>query len=109
MLMPIQFPVNASMFFGSLLQVAAFDFIPTDSMFIYIFDIDMESSVVSENFSYLGYETRQFLYNAGSLSLVIFMFLPFLLFVFLVGLLPCDATKKWSTMTKNAIFFTGIF
>ena len=96
MLMPIQFPVNASMFFGTLLQVAAFDFIPTDDFFTSLFDIDIENASISENFEHLGYETRQFLYNAGSLSLVIFLFLPCVLIVYLVGLLPCDSTQKWS-------------
>jgi len=42
MLVSLQFPMNTSIFFGALLQVAAFDFIPTDGMYIYLFDIESE-------------------------------------------------------------------
>jgi len=89
MLINIMLPANASIFFGSLLQIAGFDFVPTDDMFVYLFDI--EETPISTNFEYLGYETRQVLYNAGSLSLVIMLFLPFLLIICLIGLLPCKS------------------
>jgi len=89
MLINIMLPANASIFFGSLLKIAGFDLVPTDAMFVYLFDI--EETPISTNFDYLGYETRQVLYNAGSLSLIIMFFLPFLLIICLIGLLPCKS------------------
>jgi len=54
-LIKIKVPPNASMFFRALLSVAAFDAIPTDNVYNYIFDID--DVPISENFEVLGYET----------------------------------------------------
>jgi len=89
------------------MKIAAFDFVPTDDMYVYLFDI--EETPISANFENLGYEKRQFLYNTGSLSLVILFFMPFLLIIGLIGLLPCQSAKNWSTKRKQSLFFEGVF
>jgi len=90
-----------------MMKIAAFDFVPTDDMYVYLFDI--EETSISANFENLGYEKRQFLYNTGSLSLVMLFFLPFLLIIGLIGLLPCQSAKNWSTKRKQSLFFKGVF
>jgi len=75
-------------------------------MYVYLFDI--EETPISENFKNLGYETRQFLYNTGSLSLVMMFFLPFLLVIGLIGLLPCKSAKNLKAKTKQYLFFKGV-
>jgi len=107
LLVRIQIPANAYVFFAALFQVAAFDVIPTDSMYMKMFDIDEEP--LSENFEHLGYETRQFLYNSGSISLVIILFFPIMLCVYLIGWMPCQSAKKVSARVKNRVLFSGIF
>jgi len=106
-LIKIKVPPNASIFFGALLSVAAFDALPTDDVYNYIFDINDEP--ISENFKELGYETRQFMYNTGSLSFVMLLFPPFILMIFIFSLMPCKSVKKYGRKQKKKMFFSRIF
>jgi len=107
MLLNIAMPANASIFMGALLQIAAFDAVPTDNMYIYMFDID--DTPISENFNALGYETLQFVYNTGSIGLVIFFFLPFSITVYLLRFLPFEVCEKYSERKSGKIFFGEFF
>ena len=94
MLVKVQVPANATIFYGVLLQVAAFDFVPTDEIYMYLFKID--DTPISTNFNMLGYETLQFLYNSGSLSLFFIFFVPFMVIVKLCEELPFDCFLSMS-------------
>jgi len=105
-LVRLKVPANAAIYFGALLQVAAFDFVPTDNAYTKLFDID--DTPISPNFNTLGYETLQFLYNAGSLSLIIFLFLPYLMCIYSCNLLPVKRIRKFTHKQKKKVFFNGI-
>jgi len=107
MLLGVVVPANASIFLSALFQVAGFDALPTDDMYDFLFDIDEEP--ISANFDTLGYSTRQFLYNVGSLGLLILFFLPFLAMVYIFKYMPCETLTKFSAKQRNKIFFNDLF
>jgi hypothetical protein len=74
-LFEVQMPESASDFFSFLMEIAAFDIIPTDDAFAYIFDAEPPDPL-NDNFGQVGFETTYFFFNLGSLTLALFS-LPF--------------------------------
>jgi len=107
-LVNISMPGNASVFFGYLLQIVAFDMVPTDDPYDAIFGFET-SKPVSLNFELIGYESVYFIRNMGS------MFLLILLTTFVVILYAATSCSKnvkvykYRQMVKEKLFFNGIF
>ena len=57
------------------MKIAAFDIIPTDDIFEFIFEVEPPDPI-TENFGTVGFETTYFLFNLGSLVFALFAF-PF--------------------------------
>lgn len=55
------------------MQIAAFDVVPTDDMFIDFFGLEPPDPV-NENFEIVGFETTLFIFNLGSLTFAILSF-----------------------------------
>jgi len=68
-LVNVSMPGNASIFFSYLLQIVAFDVIPTDNAYDAVFGFE-ESQPVSTNFELTGYESVYFIRNMGSMYLL---------------------------------------
>lgn len=62
-------PANTQMFFGYLMQIAAFDMLPVD----YLYDLYIEDTPdpLNNNFEAEGYETTYIIYNLGSLIIAV--------------------------------------
>jgi len=86
-LVNVSLPANASMFFSFLLQVVAFDVIPTDGPYDAIFGFE-ESNPVTTNFGLMGYESVYCIRNLGS------AFLMFLLAALAGALLAITSISK---------------
>lgn len=78
----IAFPGNAAHFYRNLLNVASFDVFPTDDFFDWIFNFKA-SEPVTARFGALGYETKFFVKNMGTL------FIVGVIFVLLLITIPC--------------------
>lgn len=74
-LFEISLPIVTGEFFKFLMEVAAFDIIPTDEAFAYMFSADPPDAL-SENFDQVGFSTTYFFFNLGSLTIALFSF-PF--------------------------------
>ena len=68
-LFKITLPDNAANFFAYVMQIAAFDVVPTDTIFGYIFSIpdDGLPDALNSNFDAVGFSTIYFFNNMGSL------------------------------------------
>jgi len=69
----VTLPDNAGSFFNFLMKIAAFDIIPTDELFGYMFNTEPPDAI-TENFDTVGFSTTYFLYNLGSLTFALFSF-----------------------------------
>ena len=69
-LFKLKLPPNAGMFFGFIMQIAAFDILPTDDFYEEYTDID-DSDPINDNFDAVGFSSLFFLYNLGSMALAI--------------------------------------
>jgi hypothetical protein len=49
------------------MKIAAFDIIPTDDIFAFVFDVEPPDAI-NDNFATVGFETTYFLFNLGSLA-----------------------------------------
>jgi len=107
-LVNISLPANASMFFAFLLQVVAFDVIPTDGPYDAIFGFQ-ESNPLTLNFELIGYESVYCIRNLGS------MFLMFLLATLTGVILAITSISKsakihhYRGVVKEKMFWNGIF
>ena len=81
-LFKINLPGNAGAFFNYLMQIAAFDVVPTDDIFTAVFMTDAPDAL-NDNFETVGFETTQFMYNLGSLAFALASF-PILALIALV-------------------------
>jgi hypothetical protein len=68
-LFKINLPTIAADFFKEVMKIAAFDVIPTDKIFGYVFNIppDTLPPALTENFDSVGFSTTLFFNNMGSL------------------------------------------
>jgi hypothetical protein len=81
-LFTIKLPPNAGVFFGFIMQIASFDILPTEGFYDKYFNMD-DTTAINENFESVGLTSTLFLYNVGSLIVVI-LSIPLLLFVVLL-------------------------
>jgi hypothetical protein len=68
-LFKIILPENAAAFFAYVMQIAAFDVVPADTICLYIFSIPGEKlpDALNSNFNAVGFSTIYFFNNKGSL------------------------------------------
>lgn len=101
MLMPLftlKLPQNAALFFNFIMQIAAFDVLPTDAFYDDYFSMEAKEAV-NDNFDALGFNSMWFLYNMGSLTLS-WVCIPLLaLPIFLLRCVKC-ITRLSPTLNK---------
>lgn len=75
----VTLPANAKVFFGFVMQLAAFNLLPTDLIYDNLFSgmQEAETGAINENFEANGFGSHFFLYNMGTLMVVI-LSMPFL-------------------------------
>ena len=101
-------PGNASIFFSYLLQIVAFDVIPTDNPYDAIFGFE-ESKPVSTNFELTGYESVYFIRNMGSMYL---LFIGTFFTLLLLAATSCSKSvkvHKYRQTVKDKLFWSGIY
>jgi len=91
----VALPGNSAIFFGFVMQLAAFNLLPTD-LFYDKFLSEMkqaETGPINENFEADGFGSHFFLYNMGTLMVVI-LSMPFLVCIcFILKLLRTKHPK----------------
>ena len=92
-------PANAQAVFGTILQIAAFDMVPTDEAYSdMLSELERSSEqldIVQQKMTYLGFETTWILPNLGSLLFFAGLYpLMFLLLACLTGLAKCCPSSR---------------
>jgi hypothetical protein len=69
----VTLPVNAGIFFGFVMQLAAFNLLPTDLFYNTYFGEmkQAETGPINDNFKADGFGSHYFIYNMGTLMVVI--------------------------------------
>ncbi len=72
-LFKVNLPANAEMFFGFVMQLAAFNLLPTDLFYDTYFGgmKEAETGAINDNFKSDGFSSVFFIYNMGTLMVVI--------------------------------------
>ena len=104
-LFDIWMPANAQTVFGTILQIAAFDMVPTDEAYSdMLSELERGSEyldLVQQKMIYLGFETTWILPNLGSLLFFAGLFpLMLLLLACLTGLAKCLPSSKRIRSTR---------
>ena len=60
------------MIFNTLMEIAAFDAIPTDTIYEAMIDVDF-GEPINANFNTVGFESTYVIYNLGSLGFIILL------------------------------------
>ena len=92
-----QIPANAMVMFGAIMQIAAFDAIPTDPVYEYL-ELDGKDPI-NDNFESVGFETILIMHNLGSLALFIALSPLYYIYYFLLGC--CSHYKKIEEKRKQ--------
>ena len=79
--------------YGYLLQIVAFDVVPTDDFYDKYLELPAPVAM-TESFQSLGYESKYFLRNAGSISLYFAVYPISLLVTVIFGKCRCKLAKK---------------
>lgn len=78
----VNLPPNAGVFFGFIMQIASFDILPTDGFYDDYFNMTY-TEAINYNFDSVGLGSKWFLYNIGSMILVL-LSMPALFLVILI-------------------------
>ena len=70
-------PANVGIIFKGLMYIAALDVIPTDDIYVNVFDEEQFGEAQNSNYEAVGFETKFMILNLGSLGLTIMLY-PFL-------------------------------
>ena len=77
------FSANMKFFYAIYLPISSLDFIPTDTIYDYIFDFSLdEDKPYNEDMEEMGYETNCVILNLGS----VFIYLAWYVVLFLIVL-----------------------
>ena len=71
-------PANAGLIFNSLMEIAAFDAIPTDDIYKELFPSIDFGLPINENFETVGLESTYIVVNMGSLGIIMLFVYPLL-------------------------------
>jgi len=72
-LFKVNLPGNAAVFFNVLMTVASFDVLPTDNFYDKVLNTT-PTLPLTANFEAVGFESMYFLYNMGSLMVLLMVF-----------------------------------
>ena len=109
-LIGIPFPEPCKGIIESFIEIASFDFIPTDNIYDGVFSgiiPDEDDLILSEGLMDTGFESQYFKTNAGSLLIFFFIEVALLivLFFFLFFKKSCKTCKKAYKRLKNKLLF----
>jgi len=106
-LVNVSLPANASMFFAYLLQIVAFDVVPTDNAYDTIFSFE-ESKPVTTNFELMGYESVYAIRNLGSMFLIFILAAMAGAFLAISSISKSAKVHEYRGMVKERLFWNGI-
>ena len=106
----VTLPVNAAIFFGFVMQLAAFNLLPTDLFYdTYLGGMKQaETGAINDNFEADGFGSHFFLYNMGTLMVVILSMPLFVCLSFMLKLLRTKHKKIQTYYSKlsNYLFWS---
>ena len=108
-MMNAQIPANASIFYGILMQIIEFDIVDMGNLFYdKWFSIDSEEVLqpLYPSFELIGLESTLFLYNIGTMMLILASF-PVLMLAYIVAKLfmPCQIFKALHSKLSSDLFW----
>ena len=78
-------PTNTEIIFSALMSVAAFEAIPTETIYFELFDSDPDAgNPLTPVFEAIGFEHHLLLNNFGTLGVSFFAIMPFFYFLCLI-------------------------
>ena len=105
--MPI--PASAQSFFGFLLPIVAFDLIPTDEFYDKYLNLPL-SEPINQNFKALGYDSRYFIRNIGSIGIYFLLYPCVQILSFTIGkLCKCKRPQKLSRQLNGMLYWNRWF
>jgi len=96
------------MFYGFLMEISAFDIVPMEEFYDFVFPNVNKTEPINENFDAIGFSSMLFLYNSGSIMLSLIA-IPLLAICFLV-LIPYyrnGYAKSAYHKLKSYLFWNG--
>jgi hypothetical protein len=89
-LLDINFPGNMQVVNGHMIELATYDILPTDDIYPTVLNLPVEGlKPVNKNYDELKYETKNFLFNVGSLFLIFMFMLAQTIFYGFLRCFPC--------------------
>ena len=89
----ITLPANAGVFFNEIMKIAAFDIIELNDFLDSILQLE-PTEPISENFATVGFESRYFLHNLGTLCLIVLVYPFACLLQLLMKACVCSSTVR---------------
>ena len=81
----VEMPTNTEIIFSALMSVAAFEAIPTETIYFELFDSDPDAgNPLTPVFEAIGFEHHLLLNNFGTLGVSFFAIMPFFYFLYLI-------------------------
>ena len=107
--MSAQVPANASIFYGILMQIIEFDIVDMGSLFYdtwFSVDSEEEFQPLYPSFELIGLESTLFLYNIGTMMLILASF-PVLMCAYIIAKLcmPCPFFKNLHRKVSSDLFW----
>ena len=82
-------PKNVSIAFGFLMQIAAFELLPAETIYNALFNADIEAEALNERYEELGLEHWLILNNMGTFGLILLLSSLLYLIYYLIACLYC--------------------
>lgn len=102
-------PANTGMIFNALMEIAAFDAIPTEQIYDELVGVDFGEAITA-NFETVGLESSYIINNLGSLGLVIMLYpLLYLLYYVSAYCRCCKFVRKRRKSLHRNLFWGALF
>ena len=109
MMMQLNYPASSAIFFATVFEYVTFDMVPTDEIFGETFDFDSEP--YSDEADQVGYGSRFFIENTGSLLIYVMIIAVELFFYGLVLSCAkkdqCVRCRKFSEQKQSDFLWAG--
>ena len=103
----VQIPANAQIYFSVLLQLVTFNFIDTEDTMREMFGL-FDEEELNPNFYYLGYHSMFFLINIGNLLIGLLYNIGCLLFILLTTCIENKKIVAWRNDLKKSMLWNSV-
>ena len=106
MCVDVAIPAGPQLYYSKLLAIVSFQLLPTSEWYDQANGMPYNVGI-SMNFEFVGYDSKYFLRNIGTIGLIFVIYPIFMLAACLLEQIPCNCAEKFGKKMKKGLYWNN--